>query len=170
MKLQDIDKKGIVAVQAIRNMILSSSLMVTSSIILSAGLGAVISGAYNVKKPINDLLFGAGGEFMVALKYATLLAIFIFSFLCHSQSIRFLNQVNILICIPQEMMNLVTPDYLTELLEKATILNIVGNRLFYVGLSLLLWIFGPMLALMCLVAMVPVLYSLDYVAGNGKTN
>jgi len=60
---------------------------------------------------------------MVALKYVSLLTIFLFSFFCHSLSIRFINQVNILIDTPQDPMSLVTPDYLFEILEKGFILN-----------------------------------------------
>lgn len=168
--MQDIEKKNIVAVQAIRNMIMGSTLMATTSILLCAGLGAVISSTYSVKKPIRDSVFGANGEYVVALKYAILLAIFLFSFLSHALSIRFLNQINVLIMTPQEAMSLVTPQFLTHLLEKANVLNIVGNRLFYIGLPLLLWIFGPLMAFLCCVATVPVLYKLDFVAANGKVN
>ncbi|KAK7291249.1 hypothetical protein RIF29_06236 [Crotalaria pallida] len=167
--MKDIDKKSIVAVQAIRNMIMGSTLMATTSILLCAGMGSLLSSTYGVKKPINDyFILGAQGEFVVALKYASLLAIFSLSFLCHTQSIRFLNQLNILICIPQDVMSLVTPAYLREILEKASILYIVGNRLCCAGLSLLLWIFGPVLAFLSLVAMVALLYNLDYVAGNDR--
>ncbi|XP_061369469.1 uncharacterized protein LOC133312312 [Gastrolobium bilobum] len=166
--MKDIEKKNILAVQTLRNMIMGSTLMATTSILLSAGLGAVISSTYSVKKPLNDAVYGAHGEFMVALKYVTILTIFLFSFFCHTLSIRFLNQVTILICTPQDVMSMITPEYLTELLEKGTILNTVGNRLFYSALPLLLWIFGPVLAFLGSVAMLPVLYNIDFVCGNGK--
>jgi uncharacterized membrane protein len=159
----DNEKKNILAVQTLRNAIMGSTLMATTSILLCSGLAAVISSTYSVKKPLNDTVYGAHGEFMVALKYVTLLTIFLFSFLCHSLSIRFINQVNILINAPQEPMSLVTTDYVTELLEKGYMLNTAGNRLFYAGLPLLLWIFGPVLVFLCSVTMVPLLYNLDIV-------
>ncbi|KAG4911077.1 hypothetical protein AAZX31_20G201400 [Glycine max] len=169
--LKDIEKKNILAVQTLRNLIMGSTLMATTSILLSAGLAAVISSTYSVKKPLNDAVYGAHSEFMVALKYVTLLTIFLFSFFCHTLSIRFFNQVSILICTPQQdviMSSAVTPQYLTELLEKGTILSTVGNRLFYSALPLLLWIFGPVLVFMSSVAMLPVLYNLDFVCGNNN--
>ncbi|KAF7813373.1 uncharacterized protein G2W53_034349 [Senna tora] len=127
--MKDIAKNNITAVQAIRNLLMASTLMATTSILLCAGLGAVISSTYSVKKPINDTVFGANGELIVALKYATILAVFILSFTCHTLSIRFLNQINILISTPQDGVNcMVTPEFLTLLLEKASILNVVGNR------------------------------------------
>lgn len=164
--LKDIEKKNILAVQTLRNLIMGSTLMATTSILLSAGLAAVISSTYSVKKPLNDAVYGAHSEFMVALKYVTLLTIFLFSFFCHTLSIRFFNQVSILICTPQEVMSNVTPQYLTELFEKGTILSTVGNRLFYSALPLLLWIFGPVLVFLSSIAMLPVLYNLDFVCGK----
>ncbi|KAJ4848441.1 hypothetical protein Tsubulata_025884 [Turnera subulata] len=166
--MKDNDKKNILAVQSLRNLIMGSTLMATTSILLSAGLAAIISSTYSVKKPLNDVVYGGHGEFMVALKYVTILTIFLFSFFCHSLSIRFVNQVNILINTPQDPMSLVTPSYVCELLEKGFLLNTVGNRLFYAAMPLLLWIFGPVLVFLCSVTMVPVLYNLDLVFGDGK--
>ncbi|KAK7293705.1 hypothetical protein RJT34_16578 [Clitoria ternatea] len=166
--IKDNDKKNILAVQSLRNTIMGATLMATTSILLCSGLAAVISSTYSVKKPLNDAVYGAHGEFMVALKYVTLLTIFLFSFFCHSLSIRFINQVNILINTPQDPLSLVTPQYINEILEKGFILNTVGNRLFYAGLPLLLWIFGPVLVFLCSLTMVPVLYNLDFVFTSGK--
>lgn len=170
--LQDNDKKNILAVQTLRNLIMGSTLMATTSILLSAGLAAIISSTYSVKKPLNDSVYGGHGEFMVALKYVTILTIFMFSFFCHSLSIRFVNQVNLLVNTPPHPMSTVTPEYVTELLEKGIILNTVGNRLFYAAMPLLLWIFGPVLVFLCSLTMVPALYNLDFVFGNekGKVN
>ena len=154
--LKDNDKKNILVVQSLRNTIMGSTLIATTSILLSAGLAAVISSTYSIKKPLDDAVYGAHGEFMLALKYVTLLTIFLFSFFCHSRSIRFINQVNILINTPQDPMSLVTPEYMSELLEKGFVLNTVGNRLFYAALPILLWIFGPVLVFLCSLTMVPI--------------
>lgn len=147
---------------------MGSTLMATTSILLSAGLAAIISSTYSVKKPLDDVLYGAHSEFMVALKYVSLLTLFLFSFFCHSLSIRFLNQLSILICTPQDSMSLVTPDYLTEILERGTTLNTVGNRIFHLALPLMLWIFGPVLVFLSSLAMLSVFYNLDIVCGSGK--
>ncbi|KAK4277052.1 hypothetical protein QN277_015107 [Acacia crassicarpa] len=159
--IKDNEKKNILAVQSLRNAIMGSTLMATTAILLCSGLAAVISSTYSVKKPLNDTVYGAHGEFMVALKYVTLLTIFLFSFFCHSLSISFLNQVNILINTPQDPTSMVTPQYIHELLEKGFILNTLGNRLFYVAIPLLLWIFGPVLVFLCSCTIIPVLYNLD---------
>ncbi|KAK9207689.1 hypothetical protein WN944_000035 [Citrus x changshan-huyou] len=164
--MKDNEKKNILAVQSLRNMIMGSTLMATTSILLCTGLAAVISSTYSVKKPLNDTVYGGHGEFMLALKYVSLLTIFLFSFFCHSLAIRFVNQVNLLINTPPDPLSIVTPEYVTDLFEKGSLLNTVGNRLFYAALPLLLWIFGPVLVFLCSVTMVPVLYNLDFVLGN----
>ncbi|KAL8536898.1 hypothetical protein ACS0TY_012177 [Phlomoides rotata] len=162
--MKDNDKKNILAVQTLRNTIMGCTLMATTSILLCTGLAAVLSSTYSIKKPLNDTVYGAHGEFMVALKYVSLLLNLLFSFMCHSLAIRFINQVNFLVNCPQEPTNgIVTPEYVSELLERGFTLNTVGNRLFYAALPLLLWIFGPVLVFLCFVTMVPVLYKLDIV-------
>lgn len=169
--MQDNDKKNILAVQTLRNTIMGSTLMATTSILLSSGLAAVISSTYSVKKPVNDAVYGAHGEFMVALKYVTLLLIFLFSFICHSLSIRFVNQVNFLINCPQGLPtcnDMITSEYISDLLEKSFTLNTVGNRLFYSALPIVLWIFGPVLVFLCSLTLVPVLYNLDIVFPKEK--
>ncbi|KAK9065622.1 hypothetical protein SSX86_015023 [Deinandra increscens subsp. villosa] len=165
--MKDNEKKNILAVQTIRNTIMGSTLMATTSILLCSGLAAVISSTYSVKKPLNDTVYGAHGEFMVALKYVTLLVIFLFSFMCHSLSIRFISQVNYLINCPQDSA-IVTSMYVSELLEKSFSLNAIGNRLFYTAIPVVLWIFGPLLVLICTLTMVPLLYNLDFLFGELK--
>lgn len=149
--------------QTLRNAIMGSTLMATTSVLLCSGLAAMISSTYSVKKPLNDTIYGAHGEFMLAVKYVTILLFFLFSFLCHSLSIRFVNQANFLINTPEDPMNVATPEYVTEILEKGFMLNTVGNRLFYTALPLLLWIFGPVLVFLCSITLVPLFYNLDIV-------
>ncbi|KAJ9537191.1 hypothetical protein OSB04_029924 [Centaurea solstitialis] len=165
--MKDNEKKNILAVQTIRNTIMGSTLMATTSILLCSGLAAVISSTYSVKKPLNDTIYGAHGEFMVALKYVTLLVLFLFSFMCHSLSIRFISQVNFLINCPQDS-TIVTSTYVSELLEKSFTLNAIGNRLFYCALPIVLWIFGPLLVILCSSTMVLVLYNLDFLFRDTK--
>ncbi|KAK1317479.1 hypothetical protein QJS10_CPA05g02446 [Acorus calamus] len=170
--MKDNEKKNILAVQTLRNTIMGATLMATTSILLCSALAAMISSTYSVKKPIGDTVYGAHGEFMVALKYVTLLLVFLFAFVCYSLSIRFINQVNFLINTPfnadSSSTSLVNADYISDLLEKSFLLNTVGNRLFYVALPLLLWIFGPVLVFLCSVTMVPLLYNFDIVYRGGK--
>lgn len=177
------DKKGVLVVQSLRNVIMGSTLMATTSVLFCTGIAAVLSSTYSVKKPLSDAVFGAHGEYMMALKYVALLLVFLFAFLCHTLTICFLNQASFLIntsCIPRAAadkdgdgarmvgLGLQLPagavgDYVGEILERGFTLNFVGNRLFYAGVPLLLWIFGPLLAFLSAMVMIPILYNLDMV-------
>lgn len=147
--------------------------MATTCVLLCAGLAAVLSSTYSIKKPLNDAVFGAHGDFAISIKYLTILTIFIFSFFFHSLSIRFLNQVAILVNIPYLDPNptgcfFLTSEHVSEMFEKGIFLNTVGNRLFYAGFSLMLWIFGPILVFSTVLVMVLVLSRLDFVSRNNN--
>ncbi|KAJ1290240.1 hypothetical protein BS78_02G227900 [Paspalum vaginatum] len=177
--MKDNAKNAVTVVQSVRNVIMGSTLMATTAILFCTGIAAVLSSTYTIKKPLSDTVFGAHGEYMMALKYVALLLIFLFSFLCHSLAICFLNQASFLIntsgsagdaglCGGQVLLVPPTRDYyVTEVLERGFTLNVVGNRLFYAGVPLLLWIFGPLLAFLSSMVMIPILYNLDIVDLKG---
>ncbi|KAK1417832.1 hypothetical protein QVD17_26966 [Tagetes erecta] len=165
--MKDNEKKHILAIQTFRNTIMGLTLMATTSVVWCCGLAAIISSSYSVKKPLNNSILGAHGQFMVALKYVTLLVLFLFSFMCHSLSIRFIGQVNYLINCPEDS-TIITSMYVSELLEKSFTLSMIGNRIFYCALLIMLWNFGPVIVLLCSLTMVPVLYNLDYLFGDTK--
>ncbi|KAF7073254.1 hypothetical protein CFC21_078280 [Triticum aestivum] len=149
------DKKGVLVVQSIRNVIMGSTLMATTSVLFCTGIAAVLSSTYSVKKPLSDAVFGAHGEYMMAL-----------NFLINTS------------CLPlpdagkdddgARLVGVQLPAgavsyYVGEILERSFTLNFVGNRLFYAGVPLLLWIFGPLLAFLSSLVMIPILYNLDMV-------
>ncbi|KAG8057248.1 hypothetical protein GUJ93_ZPchr0002g25373 [Zizania palustris] len=183
---KDNEKKAVLVVQSLRNVIMGSTLMATTAILFCTGIAAVLSSTYTIKKPLSDTVFGAHGEYMMALKYVALLLVFLFAFLCHSLTICFLNQASFLINTSSSLLCPAaaadsdsdhdhhhhhhnplglpsTMDYIGEVLERGFTLNFVGNRLFYAGVPLLLWIFGPLLAFLSSLVMIPILYNLDIV-------
>nr|CAB3457458.1 unnamed protein product [Digitaria exilis] len=183
--MKDNAKNAVTVVQSVRNVIMGSTLMATTAILFCTGIAAVLSSTYTVKKPLSDAVFGAHGEYMMALKYVALLLIFLFAFLCHSLAICFLNQgsflVNTSCCLVSDagddhsgaggvLVGLPSArDYIGEVFERGFTLNLVGNRLFYAGVPLLLWIFGPLLALLSSMVMIPILYNLDVVDLKGHS-
>jgi uncharacterized membrane protein len=158
----------VLVVQSLRNVIMGSTLMATTAVLFCTGIAAVLSSTYTIKKPLSDAVFGAHGEYMMALKYVALLMLFLFAFLCHSLTICFLNQASFLINTSALSGDLVTGEFIGEILERGFTLNFVGNRLFYAGVPLLLWIFGPLLAFLSSLVMIPILYNLDVVNVTGK--
>ncbi|XP_057766842.1 uncharacterized protein LOC130987211 [Salvia miltiorrhiza] len=169
--IKDNEKKNILAVQTLRNTIMGSTLMATTSILLCSALAAVVSSTYSIKKPLKESVYGGHGEVMMAVKYVMLLLLFLFSFICHSLSIRFFNQVNFLInCTTAGADDALTPDYVADLLERGFLLSTVGNRLFYGAVPLLMWILGPLLVFLCSLTMLPLLYNLDFIFVAHKGN
>uniref|UniRef100_A0A0E0LWZ9 DUF599 domain-containing protein n=1 Tax=Oryza punctata TaxID=4537 RepID=A0A0E0LWZ9_ORYPU len=171
--MKDNEKKAVLVVQSMRNVIMGSTLMATTAILFCTGVAAILSSTYTVKKPLSDAVFGAHGEYMMALKYVTLLLAFLLSFLSHTTAICTLNQATFLLnTLPSSSFAAdgaataglpVTKDYVVDVLERGFLLNLVGNRLFFAGVPLLLWIFGPVLACLCSVVMIPILHSIDMV-------
>ncbi|CAN8252217.1 unnamed protein product [Cochlearia groenlandica] len=175
--IKENQKMNILTVQTMRNVVMGATLMATTCVLLCAGLAAVLSSTYSIKKPLNDAVYGAHGDIAIAIKYLTILTIFIFSFFSHSLSIRFLNQVAILVNIPNLDLNLnhnsggdlfLTSEHVSEMFEKGFLLNTVGNRLFYTGFSMMLWIFGPILVFLSVLVMVIALYHLDFVSRSNN--
>ncbi|KAG8047926.1 hypothetical protein GUJ93_ZPchr0008g14138 [Zizania palustris] len=174
--MKDNEKKAVLVVQSMRNVIMASTLVATTAILFCAGVAAVLSSTYAVKKPLSNTVFGAHGEYMMALKYVTLLLVFLLSFLCHTLAICSLNQATFLVnalsssAAAHDMP--VTKEYIADVLEKGFRLNLVGNRLFYAGAPLLLWIFGPVLPCLCSMVMIPILHSIDmvYVEDQGRSS
>ncbi|KAJ0859136.1 hypothetical protein HanRHA438_Chr13g0608991 [Helianthus annuus] len=44
----------------------------------------------------------------------------------------------------------------------------IGNRIFYTALPIMLWNFGPVIVFLCTSTMVPVLYNLDLLFEDSK--
>ncbi|GJN15726.1 hypothetical protein PR202_gb02664 [Eleusine coracana subsp. coracana] len=179
--MKDNEKKAVLVVQSVRNVLMGSTLVGTTSILFCTGVAAVLSSTYAVKKPLSEAAFGAHGETVTALKYVVLLSTFLLAFLCHSLAICTLNQatflVNALSPPPPDAaaaallrIPAITRDYVADVLERGFMLNFAGNRLFFAGAPLLLWIFGPVLPCICSMAMIPMLYSIDMVERAEKRN
>ncbi len=73
----------------------------------------------------------------------------------------------------QNTMHLITYDYVADVLTAACNFYTCGTRGFYFAFPLMLWLFGPVPALICCAALVPIMHFLDTVApavGSGDRN
>ncbi|KAL6883385.1 hypothetical protein ACP4OV_010799 [Aristida adscensionis] len=180
--IKDQERQPMVVVQSLRNVIMGSTLVATTSVILSTGVAAVMSTTYAGKKPLgDDAVLGAHGELAVVLKNGAVIVVFVLAFICQSLANFSLNQATFLVnALPVGSPGLrlrlpgVTADYVAGAMERGFMLNLAGNRLFYAGVPLLLWIFGPILSCVFSLAMVFVLYKIDIVAAccdeDGSSN
>ncbi|EFJ08076.1 hypothetical protein SELMODRAFT_132501 [Selaginella moellendorffii] len=166
--MADVEKKGVLAVQSLRNSMMGSILWASVAILLCSGSVAFIntSYSYGIRKPVFES-FGGGktkqDETTMSIKVTLLLGCFMVCFFCCMQSVRFLNQVSFFINTPGEeiLSKFVTPEYVASLFEKACNFQAAGSRSFYFTIPLILWILGPVpLAMACFV-IIPFLYHLD---------
>ncbi|MCO5570309.1 hypothetical protein L7F22_024027 [Adiantum nelumboides] len=129
-------KKNVLAVQTLRNSIMESTLMATTAVLLTAGLATYFSFANNLKQLPGDSRGGLAPPFSLSsptsigtltgtIKTFAVLSCFMVSFLCHTQSIRFINHVNYMVNIPMD--HLITPDYVADLMEHGTSLYSIGS-------------------------------------------
>lgn len=162
-------KKNVLAVQTIRNSIMESTLMATTAVLLTAALAAYFTFANSIKQPleVNSIQNGVS----CTVKSFSILVCFMISFLCHTQSIRFLNHVNYMINIPLEATGgVITADYIGDLMERGTVYYAFGSRSFYVAFPLLIWAFGSIPMFLCTVVLVHALYSVDFVDDEARNS
>ncbi|CAK9263008.1 unnamed protein product, partial [Sphagnum jensenii] len=162
--MKDNEKKNLLAVQSLRNTMMGSTLMASTAILMSSTTGVFMTSTYfnSMSKP----MLGGANDTLTSVKYMTLLFCFLFAFLCFMQSVRYLNHVNFLINQRPELQNtmhLITYDYVADVLTAACNFYTCGTRGFYFAFPLMLWLFGPVPALICCAALVPIMHFLDTV-------
>lgn len=135
------------AVQTFRNAIMGATLMASTCVVLCSGLAALFATVEQSPSASST-----------TLQYVSVLVAFLFAFLCFSLSVKLINQACFLINTPD-----MDSEFTCDVLKKAYMFQLLGSRVFYAGLTLLLWIFGPVLVFSASVAVVCVLLSVDVV-------
>ncbi|KAH7295390.1 hypothetical protein KP509_27G044500 [Ceratopteris richardii] len=173
-------RKNVLAVQTIRNSIMESTLMATTAVLLTAAMATYFTFASSIKpfpggggiKPstssstLSPLSSYSPGSVSNTIKTFSVLSCLMLSFLCHTQSIRFLNHVNYMINVPMDSRICLTTDYLGDLMERGTFIYSVGSRTFYVSFPLLLWVFGSVPMFLCALVLLHAFYTSDFVYYN----
>ncbi|KAG6522158.1 uncharacterized protein LOC122050737 [Zingiber officinale] len=145
--VKENEKKNILAVQTFRNTIMGATLMASTCAVLCSGLAALVTTVE--RSPLAP---------STTLQYVSVLLAFLFAFLCFSLSVKLINQVCFLINTPT-----MDSEFTCDVLEKAYMFQLLGSRVFYAALTLLLWIFGSVFVFSASVAVVCLLLSLDVV-------
>ncbi|KAI0518871.1 hypothetical protein KFK09_006308 [Dendrobium nobile] len=157
--LKENDKKNVLAVQSLRNSLMGSSLVASSSFLICCGLLAFTSTISDKR----ELVLTNLNQVEVSHKSAILILAFMAVFFLQTLSITYLNQlalaINTLI-LPETR---ITVEQLLMMLDKGILLSIIGNRLFFTAMPLVLWIYSPVLVFGSTCAVVAVLYITDIV-------
>lgn len=134
-------KNGVLAVQTIRNNIMASTLLATTTITIGSVISVFVSST------------SSSG------KYRYIVLCFLVAFLCNVQSIRYYAHASFLVTLPA---NEARKDYLAGILNRGSLFWSLGLRAFYFAIPLFLWIFGPLSMFMSCCSITFVLYFLDF--------
>ncbi|XP_020701311.1 uncharacterized protein LOC110113189 [Dendrobium catenatum] len=157
--LKENDKKNVLAVQSLRNSLMGSSLVASSSFLICCGLLAFTSTISDKR----ELVLTNLNQVEVSHKSAILILAFMAVFFLQTLSITYLNQLALAIntlVLPETR---ITVEQLLMMLDKGILLSIIGNRLFFTAMPLVLWIYSPVLVFGSTCAVVAVLYITDIV-------
>ncbi|KAL0535560.1 hypothetical protein IC582_029895 [Cucumis melo] len=144
--ISDPAKNGVLAVQTIRNNIMASTLMATTTITIGSLISVFVSSTSSTGK------------------YRYIVLCFLVAFLCNVQSIRYYAHASFLVTLPDGEGR---KEYLAAILNRGSLFWSLGLRAFYFTIPLFLWIFGPLSMFASCYLITFVLYFLDY-TGSSK--
>ncbi len=157
------DKRDILAVQTLRNWVMASSLLASTAILICLGVMSVAASPEKMAEitpGLNELVREHQGLWL--FKLMTIVVDFFVIFFNFTLAIRSFNHVNFIINVPSTLAHKLTPDYVAGILSHATFHYTFGMRGYYIGVLLVLWLFGPIWMLLGTIILIVVLYRLDY--------
>lgn len=154
------ERRDILAVQAIRNSLMASSLLATASLTFVVVVTAYLANAEKIRG-FGQIAVLSSHDIKSGYKIFSVLICFLISFFFFTQATRTNNHASFLITTPMEENFFLTPEYVWVLMNRGAIYYSIGVRSFYLAGIALLWLFGPVPALMTSIAVVCVLYHTD---------
>lgn len=181
---QGDDKKGMLAVQSLRNTLMATILTAIVTITISLCLAALANNSFNAANhPLlmslrfheppqysstssSIFLEGLQSGKIAALKCGSTSIFLLASFLCSAMGLGCLIDANFLVnALGGDLSSFPDPEYARSIMERGFRLAVVGNRVLCITFPLLLWVmFGPIPAALSSLALVGVLYEHDFPA------
>ncbi|MHB8066876.1 MAG: DUF599 domain-containing protein [Desulfobaccales bacterium] len=157
------EKRDILSVQTLRNWIMAASFLASTSMIIGLGLLSLLFRPEHVTEiPFEFTLIFSRMKTLFLAKLMLLIVHFFFAFFSFTLSIRYLNQVNIMINVPIECDPLLTPEFIAHTLDLGMLHYTLGMRAFYLSVVVALWLFGPVWMFIGSLVLTYVLYKLDH--------
>lgn len=164
------EKRDILAVQTLRNWVMSSSFLASTAILICLGLISVAASPEKMAEitpSLNELVREHRALWL--FKLMVIIVNFFIIFFNFTLAIRYFNHVNFMINVPSSLAHKITPDYVTGILTHATFHYTLGMRGYYIGVLLFLWLFGPIWMLLGTIIMLAVLHRLDSKPGGAAS-
>ncbi|KAJ8898866.1 hypothetical protein K2173_008175 [Erythroxylum novogranatense] len=154
------EKKGMLAVQSLRNTLMATVFIASIAIIVNLSVAALINNTYNASHLLNSTIFGSQSGKIYVLKFSLASAFLSVSFLCNSMALGYLTDANFLINASGEFSS--SADYTQTIFQRGFLLNFIGNRVLCISFPVLMWTFGPVPVALSSLALVFVSYQLDF--------
>ena len=156
------ERRDILAVQTLRNWTMAASFLASTGILICLGLLSVAASPEKMAE-ISPSLDAVVREHRVLwlFKLMVLIVDFFFIFFSFCLAIRYLNHVNFMINVPSNLAHKITPEYVTDILNRGMMHYSMGMRGYYFSVLLFLWLFGPIWMLIGTVVITIILYHLD---------
>lgn len=157
------ERRDILAVQTLRNSMMSSSFMASTAVLLIIGVLTLSAQGDKLSDNWHALNFlGHVTAEMWLFKLLVMLFDLLFAFFSFSMAVRLFHHIGYLINVPLEPQNeTVQLAHVVAQLNRAGIFYRIGMRAYYFTVPLLFWLFGPLLLLGVTALLVYFLYHLD---------
>eukprot|EP01132_Coremiostelium_polycephalum_P007474 gene7474-9182_t len=150
-------KKDILAVQTLRNMVMSSTLMASTSITLVVLIINVLVSSSLTTVLDKIRIIGAHNQDILIYKAFVLILLYLFSFLNFATSIRYITHLAFLVNVAP-FYEECSKDYCYSTLKRSSNHFTFGMRTFYFSLPIIMWFFDPIFLLIGTVVIVYWLY------------
>ncbi|KAF4356579.1 hypothetical protein CsatB_002349 [Cannabis sativa] len=163
--LENLHNNGVLAVQSLRNNIMSSTLMASMAIMLSSLIAVLMTSGG--KNKIELFIFGDKSEASLSIKYFSIMASLLVAFLFNLQSISYYSYASVLVNVPYKKISQddehekLIVDFVGRSVNTGSYFFSLGLRAFYISFALFLWIFGPLPMFVYSFVLVFMLYFLD---------
>lgn len=158
-----IKNDPILAVQTIRNWIMSANFFASTAVLMSL---ASLSVAFNLPSSMHLKeafhFFEYQNTTMWEIKWLILAGDLFFAFFNFTLSIRHYNHACFMISIPSGGQVEITPGLITRATNSGAFHNMLGMRGYYFTIPLVMWIFGPHMLLLGVAMLIIALYVLDH--------
>ncbi|KAK3017770.1 hypothetical protein RJ639_005086 [Escallonia herrerae] len=164
------DKKGMLAVQSLRNTLMETVLSASITLLITLALAALTNNSYHGNHLFKSSIFGLQTGKILVVKYGSASIFLLSSFLFSSIALGNLMDANFLINAPDsgEFSLASAPEHTKKIFERGFMLATLGNRLLCITFPVLLWLFGPVPMVVSSAALVRGLYVHDFPGNFSK--
>jgi uncharacterized membrane protein len=156
------EKRDIMAVQTLRNLVMAANFLASTAILVSLGLlGAGFRpGIYTeLSHALN--LAGAPSEGLWMFKLLILAVLFFSAFFNFTLAIRYYNHAGLMINISESHDPDISAASVAEVFNHGALHYTMGMRGYYLSIPMVLWLFGPLWMLAGTITLIGLLYRLD---------